>query len=101
MNYVGWCSFGQVHKAIQLSNNVISSQAHKILYESKDDNLSLFSLNWDSFYNLIQEMGQDSCAFDVIGVTELFSMSTGECTLSGYHPLEYKTRTDSNKSREG
>ena len=39
--------------------------------------------------------------FDVIGVTELFSMSTGECTLSGYHPLEYKTRTDSNKSRGG
>ena len=57
--------------------------------------------HWDSFYNLLQEMGSDTCSFDVIGITEIFSMNKGECSLSGYHPLEYTTRNESNNSKGG
>ena len=46
-------------------------------------------------------MGRETHCFDVIGVTELYSMSHGECMLDGYHPLEFTTRNDTNNSRGG
>ena len=46
-------------------------------------------------------MSKDSNNFDVIGITELFGMAQGECSIQGYHPLEFATRNDSNKSRGG
>ena len=70
--------------------------------------LSIFALNcqglrshWDSCYNLLQEIGNEMYAFDVIGVTELFSMSPGECHLDGYHALEFTTRNMLTSSKGG
>ncbi len=72
------------------------------------DGLTLFCLNaqglrahWDSFSNLLYEMNDETHYFDVIGITELYSMGTGECTLPGYHPLEFIVRNNSNSSRGG
>ena len=77
-------------------------------FSRPNDDLSIFCLNcqgirahWDSFYNLVQEMGKDSRSFDVIGVTEIFGMSQGECALPGYHPLEFSVRNNSNNSKGG
>ena len=44
----------------------------------------------------------DSNAFDIIGITELYSMTIGECVLNhlnGYYPLEFKTRNDTTASQ--
>ncbi len=64
------------------------------LFDNARHELTMFCLNcqglrskWDPFYNLLQQMGNDNHMFDVIGVTELFSMSYDECTIEGYHPL--------------
>jgi len=46
-------------------------------------------------------MGRDRNSFDVIGVTELFGMSPGECSLPGYYPLEFTTRKDSPNTKGG
>jgi hypothetical protein len=46
-------------------------------------------------------MGKDSNYFDIIGITELFGMTEGECYLDGYYPLEFATRNGSNNSRGG
>ena len=74
----------------------------------KDNLLSMFCINaqglmshWDSFCNLIHDMGAGNQFVDIIGITELFHMSKGECQLDGYHPLEFKTRSDLNSSRGG
>ena len=73
-----------------------------------NDTFSLFCLNcqgliahWDAFYNLLHEMGNDAHSFDVIGITELFSMNKGQCSLPGYHPLEFAVRNYSNSSKGG
>ena len=70
--------------------------------------LSLFCLNsqglqahWDSFTGLMSEMSSSQGMFDVIGITELFNMTDEKCDLEGYHPLKYKTRTDTSDSRGG
>ena len=72
-----------------------------------DNILSMFCINaqglmshWDSFCNLIHDMGAGNF-FDIIGITELFHMSKGEFQLDGYHPLEFKTRSDLSSSRGG
>ncbi len=59
--------------------------------------------HWDAFNGLIDTMHGNSStsSFDVIGITELYGMNPNECRLNGYHPLEYKTRTDSESSRGG
>jgi hypothetical protein len=46
-------------------------------------------------------MGSNIGGFDVIGVTELFSMAEGQCLLTGYHPLVFATRNNSNSSKGG
>jgi len=46
-------------------------------------------------------MGSNIGGFGVIGVTELFSMAEGQCLLTGYHPLEFATRNNSNSSKGG
>ena len=73
-----------------------------------NDKFSLFCLNcqgliahWDAFYNLLHEMGNDAHSFDVIGITEIFSMNKGQCSLPGYHPLEFAVRNYSNSSKGG
>ena len=74
---------------------------------AKDSNsLSVFCLNcqglkshWDNFLYLLQEMSGGSSSFDIIGVTELYSMSEGECGLNGYHPMECQTRTNTTDPR--
>ena len=78
------------------------------LLSETPSNFSIFCLNcqglhahWDSFYNLLREMTNDMYNFDVIGVTELFSMSSGECHIDGYHELEFKTRNNLATSRGG
>ncbi len=77
----------------------------KQLMSQDKNSLSMFSLNcqglrshWDAFSRLIVG-NHNSSLFDIIGVTELYGMSDGECALEGYHPLEYKTRNDSDSSR--
>ena len=42
-----------------------------------------------------------SGSFDIIGVTELFSMGSNQCELNGYHPIIYKTRNDTMSARGG
>ena len=78
-----------------------------ILSDTNND-LSICCLNaqglkahWDSFCNLLNEMGTSSYGFDIIGITELFNMTSGECSLPGYHPIEYIMRDDSNSPRGG
>ncbi len=74
----------------------------------KDENsISIFSLNcqglrshWDEFSSLVS-CNNSSSLFDIIGITELYGMSDGECALEGYHPLVYKTRNDTDRSRGG
>ena len=95
----------------ELNNNTCmyyDSDAVGSTFSASHDDLGLFCLNcqglrahWDSFNNLLQEMGRDTHCFDVIGVTELYSMSHGECKIDGYHPLEFTTRNDTNNSRGG
>ena len=82
-------------------------EINKIL-TNDHNNMSIFCMNcqglrahWDSFRNLVWEMCADNNALDIIGITELFSMNMGECALDGYHPLEFKTRNDTNSSRGG
>ena len=57
--------------------------------------------HWDNFLYLLQEMSGGSSSFDVIGVTELYSMFEAECGLNGYHPMEFQTRTNTTDSRGG
>ena len=78
-----------------------------ILSDTNND-LSIFYLNaqglkahWDSICNLLNEMGTSSYAFDKIGITELFNMTSGEYSLPGYHAIEYIKRNDSNSPRGG
>ena len=44
-------------------------------------------------------MSGGSSSFYIIGVTELYSMSEGECGLNGYHPMECQTRTNTTDPR--
>ncbi len=85
-------------------NNVKELLAHE------NNSLSMFCLNtqglrahWDSFTNLIDSMNSDTStnSFDIIGITELYSMSQNECSLNGYHPIEFRTRNDTTQSRGG
>jgi len=78
------------------------------LFSTATNSFSMFCLNcqglrahWDPFYNLVQEMGRNEFSFDVIGITELFGMNLGECSLTGYYPLEFATRNDTNSSKGG
>ena len=80
----------------------------KDILTKEPNNISLFCLNcqglrshWDSFHNLIWKTCGDSNAFDIIVITELFSMNKDECALNGYYPLEFRTRDDTNSSRGG
>ena len=80
----------------------------KELLNQEKNYVSLFCLNcqglrahWDSFHNLVWETCGDGNAFDIIGITELYSMNISECALNGYHSLEYKTRNDTTISRGG
>ena len=78
------------------------------MLDHKNKLLSMFCLNtqglkshWDAFRNLIYDMGAGIHLFDIIGITELFHVSNGDCPLEGYHPLEFKIRKDSHNSRGG
>ncbi len=80
----------------------------KLLNQNRS--VSLFCLNtqglrahWDVFNELIDIMNGDSSngSFDVIGITELYSMERNECNLNSYHPIEFKTRNDTTGSRGG
>jgi hypothetical protein len=80
----------------------------KTVLSENPDSLKMFCLNcqglrshWDAFQDLIYEMGNNTHTFDFIGITELFSMSKGECFLPGYHALEFTVRKDSNSSKGG
>jgi len=46
-------------------------------------------------------MSSDSYNFDIIGLTEIFGVTHDECSLLGYHPLEFITRNDTINSRGG
>ena len=69
----------------------------------------MFSLNcqgpkahWDTFNELLKTMSNDNTSsFDIIGITELYSTTDGDCTLNGYHPITYKIRNDTPRSRGG
>ena len=50
---------------------------------------------------LIHDMGSGIEVLHVIGVTEIFSMENDACSLPGYHPIEFKTRNDTNNSKGG
>ena len=72
--------------------------------------LSLFCLNcqglkahWESFCNLVSDIHGELYEhyFDIIGNTELYSMSRGEYSLDGYHALEFKTCDETTGSRGG
>lgn len=80
----------------------------KTLIPNDNKSLNLFCLNcqglrshWDLFCNLLVDTCGDKHHFDVIGITELYSMADGECQLSGYHELEYKVRSKTADSRGG
>ena len=40
-------------------------------------------------------------SFDIIDITELYSVSPGAYSLDGYHALEFKTRDETTGSRGG
>ena len=80
----------------------------KDLLEHEHNSMSVFCLNcqglkahWDAFQNLLHETSGCSGSFDILGITELYSMSEGDCSLNGYHPIEFKTRKDTSDSRGG
>ena len=89
--------------------NYEPSNMNHLLYD-QNLALSMFCLNtqglrahWESFKDLINTMHGSSIdeAFDIIGVTELYGMSNGECNLDGYHHMVFKTRDDTVCSRGG
>ena len=78
------------------------------IMQNERNNFSMFCLNcqglrahWDAFCGLIHDMGSGIEVLDVIGVTEIFSMENDACSLPGYHPIEFKTRNDTNNSKGG
>ncbi len=82
----------------------------KSLLSMENNSLSLFCLNtrglrahWDAFNDLVEKMNGETCkgSFDVIGLTELYSMNEHECSLNGYHPIKFKSRNDLASSRGG
>ena len=93
-----------LYSAINHSCNYYDEhETHNIISKTSETKLSLFCLNtqglrahWDGFSSLINNVNSESyCkSFDVIGITELFSMSPNECDLDGYHQIAYKTRND-------
>ncbi len=80
------------------------------LLKLQNNSLSMFCLNtqglrahWDAFTDLIDKMNNNTSAnsFDIIGITELYSMTQNDCSLNGYHPIEYRIRNDTTLSRGG
>ena len=60
-----------------------------------------FDLTWDTFCNLIHQMGDANNYFDVIRVTELFSISKRECILPGHQQMEFATGDETTRSKGG
>jgi exonuclease III len=92
----------------QYSCNYYLPSDVKSLLTQENNSMAVFCLNcqglkahWDAFCNLLQESNGNSRSFDVIGITELYSMADGECNLNGYHPITFKTRKNTNDSRGG
>lgn len=49
--------------------------------------------NWDNFNTLLLELHSDIFNFDIIGISELYTIKTPNLyRLNGYHPLVMKTR---------
>ena len=72
--------------------------------------LSIFSFNirsltghWDAFTQLLYDMSDNNkFYFDIIGLSEIFNIPGNlPPKLPGYHPFEYKTRTDCIKGGVG
>ena len=80
----------------------------KSLNEQKDK-LFLFCINcqslnshWDHFNSLLESITDETFAFDVIGITEIFQIHSNiNYDVTGYHPLHYSTRTGVSSGRGG
>ena len=58
-------------------------------------NCRSLSRNWEKFYELISELHDDTFAFDVIGISEIFNCKRDErLHLTGYQNLITRTRED-------
>ncbi len=58
-------------------------------------NCRSLSRNWEKFYELITELHDNTFAFDVIGISEIFNCKRDErLHLTGYHNLISRTRED-------
>lgn len=91
-----------------LVNNTCSYYEPTAVQNVLSTGLSMFCMNiqglrahWDAFQNLLFNLCGESQSFDIIGITELFSMTKGECALPGYHPLHFITRNDTTNSKGG
>ena len=90
------------------ANNTCSYYDPNSVKDINSNDLSLFCMNvqglrahWDAFHDLINNLSGETWSFNIIAITELFSMAKGECDLHGYHPLYYSTRNDTNQSKGG
>ncbi len=62
------------------------------------------SLNghWDGIINLLSELNSESHSLDLVGLTEIFKINDyTNYSISGYHPIVYKTRLDGNRGGVG
>ncbi len=82
----------------------------KQLTSQQDRNaLSAFCVNcqsitahWDGITDLISNMNSESHSLDLIGLTEIFKINSHtNYEIGGYHPIVYKTRSDSNRGGVG
>ncbi len=83
------------------------SDINKLLSEYRNS-ISIFCLNcqglkahWDQFTQLMHETNGINGSFDIIGITELYSMEENDCHLPGYHPIQFNIRNEHASSRGG
>ena len=60
------------------------------------------SSNWESFHELIDQLRNDTFAFDFIGISEVFKCDLDQrINLQGYHPLISRHRGDDTRGAVG
>ncbi len=58
--------------------------------------------NLDEIKNLMCDLSTDNFSFDIIGLSEIFQIHKfTNYDLSGYHPIQYKTRSGNSEGRGG
>ncbi len=82
---------------------------NQLKYQMGQNALSAFCVNcqsvtahWDAIIDLVSKLNSNLHALDLIGLTEIFKINSHtNYEIAGYHPILYKTRTDSNRGGIG